>query len=283
MTYKNFIDSIKESRENKYFKYSERHHIIPRCLGGTDDEENLIYLTYQEHFTAHKLLHEENPEEPKLIYALWRMSNRVEDISPEDYETARLRYTELMRGDMNPSRRKEVKAKLRGRSPMLGKHHTEETKRYMSIRHSQISEETREKMRKSHTGLKHTPESIEKMKNREYKEEWRENLKKSLKGKPKSSEHRESLSKVPRTEEWCRKISEAKKGIPMSEENKRKISEACKGRIVTPEEIEKRRPAMIEAFKNRVYNHVCLICGESFTSKSSRSKYCLKCKEKKGF
>lgn len=32
------------------------HHILPRSLGGTDDESNLVLLTYKEHFVAHELL-----------------------------------------------------------------------------------------------------------------------------------------------------------------------------------------------------------------------------------
>ena len=36
--------------------YTERHHIIPRCLGGTDDSDNLVVLTAREHFICHRLL-----------------------------------------------------------------------------------------------------------------------------------------------------------------------------------------------------------------------------------
>lgn len=35
---------------------SERHHIIPKCLGGTDIKSNLVFLTFQEHFICHRLL-----------------------------------------------------------------------------------------------------------------------------------------------------------------------------------------------------------------------------------
>lgn len=37
-------------------EYYERHHIIPKCVGGNDDEENLIYLTTEDHYIAHLLL-----------------------------------------------------------------------------------------------------------------------------------------------------------------------------------------------------------------------------------
>jgi hypothetical protein len=36
--------------------YSERHHILPRALGGGDEPENLIRLTAEDHFFAHLLL-----------------------------------------------------------------------------------------------------------------------------------------------------------------------------------------------------------------------------------
>lgn len=37
-------------------EYKENHHILPRCMGGTDDKENLVYLTGREHFIAHWIL-----------------------------------------------------------------------------------------------------------------------------------------------------------------------------------------------------------------------------------
>ncbi|XAO54285.1 homing endonuclease [Yersinia phage vB_YenM_P778] len=33
-----------------------RHHINPKSLGGTNDAENLVYLTPKQHFTVHHLL-----------------------------------------------------------------------------------------------------------------------------------------------------------------------------------------------------------------------------------
>lgn len=45
--------SVRPKLENEYY---ERHHILPRCMGGGDEEENLIYLTAEEHFIAHMLL-----------------------------------------------------------------------------------------------------------------------------------------------------------------------------------------------------------------------------------
>ena len=37
-------------------EYKEKHHIIPKSLGGSDTKENLVYLTAREHFLCHWLL-----------------------------------------------------------------------------------------------------------------------------------------------------------------------------------------------------------------------------------
>jgi hypothetical protein len=57
--YKNWYYELIENRKNRIVDsetYYEKHHIIPRCLGGNNSKENLIYLTPKEHFIAHLLL-----------------------------------------------------------------------------------------------------------------------------------------------------------------------------------------------------------------------------------
>lgn len=65
--------------------YSERHHIVPRCLGGGDEEENLIYLSARCHFIAHAMLTRIHPGNHKLLTAYWLMShlnnNRINSLS----------------------------------------------------------------------------------------------------------------------------------------------------------------------------------------------------------
>lgn len=36
--------------------YTERHHIIPECLGGSNDDSNMVTLTAKQHFICHLLL-----------------------------------------------------------------------------------------------------------------------------------------------------------------------------------------------------------------------------------
>ncbi|AUM58670.1 putative homing endonuclease [Plesiomonas phage phiP4-7] len=51
-----YSDLIAKRKSKKPRGYSEKHHIIPRCLGGSDDRNNLVMLTAREHFIAHRLL-----------------------------------------------------------------------------------------------------------------------------------------------------------------------------------------------------------------------------------
>lgn len=50
-------------------QYVEEHHIIAKCLGGTDNSSNLVKLTPEEHFICHLLLVKLYPNQPKLVYA----------------------------------------------------------------------------------------------------------------------------------------------------------------------------------------------------------------------
>jgi len=46
-----------------------KHHIIPKHLGGSDEESNLVELTIEEHAEAHKKLYEEHGRwEDKLAW-----------------------------------------------------------------------------------------------------------------------------------------------------------------------------------------------------------------------
>lgn len=72
MTYEAFIQNILDTRGRFGIpkgEYKERHHIIPKCMGGWDEEENIIDLYAKEHFIAHKLLAEENPGNYKVFRA----------------------------------------------------------------------------------------------------------------------------------------------------------------------------------------------------------------------
>ena len=57
MDYQNIYNNIINTRKQKTFNgYTEKHHIIPKSLGGRDSKDNLVELSAREHFICHLLL-----------------------------------------------------------------------------------------------------------------------------------------------------------------------------------------------------------------------------------
>lgn len=70
MNYKKIYDNLITRASSRILNgYSEKHHIVPRCLGGSDDPTNLVDLTPEEHYVAHQLLVKIYPDNPKIIRA----------------------------------------------------------------------------------------------------------------------------------------------------------------------------------------------------------------------
>lgn len=70
MNYKKIYENlIQRGKQRCLTCYFEKHHIIPRCVGGTDDESNLVNLTPEEHYLAHQLLVKIYPNNEKIINA----------------------------------------------------------------------------------------------------------------------------------------------------------------------------------------------------------------------
>lgn len=166
-TYEEFINNILEIRgrfnipDNEYY---ERHHIIPRCMSGTDNVDNLIDLYAREHFIAHKLLALESPQNKKLVYAWWCMSNGLKtetqehyELTPEEYEEARIALSEAKTGiPLSEETRKKIsEAKMGEKNANYGKTCPEDIKKKISIANKgkhYISEEEKERLRQIHKG-----------------------------------------------------------------------------------------------------------------------------------
>ena len=56
MDYKKYMMKLLKTKITHTIWICEEHHIIPRCLGGSDDKSNLVKLTAKEHFICHLLL-----------------------------------------------------------------------------------------------------------------------------------------------------------------------------------------------------------------------------------
>ena len=177
MTYNDFIENILNTRGRFACgeEYHERHHIIPKCLGGTNDKDNLIDLYAKEHFIAHKLLALENPNNSKLIWAWWGMTNLKDksqqeryNVTPEEYEEARKEFTKTMslnfsgKNNWNYGRKMSEEAKRKMSEAKKGKYLGPDNPHY-GKKHSAEARQKISEFRKSYTGWHHSEETRHKM------------------------------------------------------------------------------------------------------------------------
>jgi len=77
MNYQWHYDRLMErARTRELTGYAERHHVVPRCLGGSNSKVNLVRLTPEEHYVAHQLLAKMHPESLALARAAVLMSGK---------------------------------------------------------------------------------------------------------------------------------------------------------------------------------------------------------------
>jgi hypothetical protein len=94
--------------------YVEKHHIVPKCHGGTNELSNLVALPPKAHFICHYLLHKAYPTDSSLAHAFSMMCvnnpHQNRRSSGILYEKARMARSNALKGK---PRSEEVKAKLR--------------------------------------------------------------------------------------------------------------------------------------------------------------------------
>ena len=157
MTYNEFIQNIIKTRGQwaNNILYIQKHHIIPRCLGGLPKyvgknckHQNIIWLTPKEHYIAHELLALEHPESLELLNAWWLMSHNKktkEFITADLYEQLSINYV------------KKLSEENTGiNNPFFGKHHTAEVKKKMkesAKNRPAVKETTKLKLKQSLQGI----------------------------------------------------------------------------------------------------------------------------------
>lgn len=99
-------------QENPTEGFVEKHHIIPKCMGGDDSAQNLILLPTRAHFIAHYLLHKAYPENRSLAHAFAMMgvSNGHQNRNSRLYEKSKIARSKALSGVPRPE---WVKQKLR--------------------------------------------------------------------------------------------------------------------------------------------------------------------------
>jgi hypothetical protein len=115
MDYKNIYNSLMDRGKNRLTTgqvYYEIHHIIPRCMNGSNEQHNLVYLTPEEHYVAHQLLVKIYSDNSKLIHAANMMC--VNRTNNKLYGWVRRRLSESMIKD-NPNKNGQANKKRKGR------------------------------------------------------------------------------------------------------------------------------------------------------------------------
>ena len=179
---------------------TEMHHILPRSLGGGDEPENLVRLTYHDHAWCHWLLTKmtEGKSLAKMRYAFNMMAvggehmgrvldSRIVRAYARNREELVKTHSEFMRGREPWNKGKKLEdEKYKGGRNNKGRKHSEETKKLIGSYKlgKKQSFETTEKRSKSMTGFVRGPMPED------------EKLKRSLanKGKPKSDNHSKNVA-----------------------------------------------------------------------------------------
>lgn len=101
---------------NKPDGYCERHHILPKSVGGSDAEDNLVWLTAREHLIAHRLwvrFESDKISRRKAQSALWAMvTMRGKDNAGRIIPNSRV-YEEAKRALRDSKRGREVSKETR--------------------------------------------------------------------------------------------------------------------------------------------------------------------------
>lgn len=170
--------------------YYERHHIIPRCMGGTNEPGNIVRLTAEEHFVAHELLVKIHPKENRLVYGMLAMTMNINGKRPNNKTFGwirRLIAKTLSEDRTGVPRNREMMEKIWAgwRGSSLLPHQVEKMKRSLKGRVKSAahlaaisaackgrkspmegrthSDETKQKMREKATGRKMSHEAVKKM------------------------------------------------------------------------------------------------------------------------
>ena len=87
-----------------YEGYTEKHHIIPKCLGGTNDANNIAILSAREHFLCHLLLAKQyNIKELWYAFFMMKAGNKKHSRTTSRlFEQFKRKKSEMMRGKNNP-------------------------------------------------------------------------------------------------------------------------------------------------------------------------------------
>jgi len=141
--YTKWYFSIIQNANSNSGSYVEKHHIIPRCIGGSDYRENLVSLTAREHFVCHLLLTKMTTGKVKqaMCWAVGKFAqvNKHQNRKFTSWEYKKIRenisFARTGKKHSNESKKK-MSAKRKGKAPwnkgITGIVHSEESNKKRS-------------------------------------------------------------------------------------------------------------------------------------------------------
>ena len=161
--YNLLIANRQQNPINRNDCYCERHHIIPKSEGGTNESSNLVYLTAREHYICHLLLakiYNDGKMWAALVFMCGNTAkqNRTYKFNSRLYEAARHNLAQSYKG-VPLSKEHRMKLSISHKGKVLSK----EQKRKISKslfghrswnKGSHLSEETKRKISLSEKGRK---------------------------------------------------------------------------------------------------------------------------------
>lgn len=253
-----------ESYAKKRVRGRALHHKYPRAFSRMlnesedNDEDNLISLSYQDHFMIHYYYYTLAKEKFKSRMALaFKLMADIEVGSIKEISSI-----EIAEKVAKAHQEATELANEFSSNNLKGRTISEEQRKQISesLKGHALSEETRRKISATHTGHRWTEEqkarlSEQRMGHPDYlTDEGRQRIKEANRqnklGTRASEETRKKMSKSQKghigafkgkhlSEEHKAKLSAACKGKKLSEEHKKKLSEKAKGRVISQEQREK--------------------------------------------
>lgn len=238
---KKYYQIITKAKNRKIQSYIEKHHVIPKSLGGSNDKNNMVSLTAREHFICHWLLIKMTTGESryKMLYGL-----RIMTMNNKQQERYHTRITSRIYEKYKIEFNKVASVLAKNRPP--------------------VSEETRKKLRKAfyeNTKI-NSVEAIEKRRQKRMGHEVSEStrnkirntLEKTRKIKPVDNSFRRGK---PLSEETRKKLSLANIGRKPSAETLsklrgRKVSEETKAKLRKPKSLETRKKMSLASIKREI-------------------------------
>jgi len=217
---------VGNARQKAHSGYIEKHHIIPRSLGGVDTPGNIVNLTAREHFVCHLLLtkmtvgHHNELMKFAVGKFIQTAPGQQRKFTSWEYKKIRENISQARLGKKHSEQtRKKISENRKGKAPwnkgMSGIVHSEESnkKRSDTLRGRLISEEHKAKISASKLGKpsgmlgkQHPGKGI--TGRWTHSEETKEKLSKLKEGKKFSDKHLKNLSEINK------KNGEKRKGIP---------------------------------------------------------------------